>query len=306
MRRILFVFLDGVGLGPAGPANPFSTHEDEALRRLSGGSAWTQTLPRRTTDYHLVRPLDATLGVEGLPQSGTGQGALFTGTNCAEQVGRHFGPFPHSATYEVLDRANLFHRVQALAPDAEPVAFANAFPPQYFDAPRRRDTVTTHCCRAAGVDLRGRSALRDRRAVVADLTGASWRTHLDLEPPDWTPSEAADVLLATARRHAFTLFEYFLTDKAGHARIDTPPAALLDDLDRVFGALLARLDPETDTLLVTSDHGNLEDLSHTQHTRHPVPLLVHGWAAPHFAQVQDLTDIAPAIVAALRGAPPGQ
>jgi len=302
MRRILFVFLDGVGLGPPGPENPLSSHETPALRRLSGGPRWTRTLPETTSSRHLVRRLDATLGVDGLPQSGTGQATLFTGQNCAELVGRHFGPFPHSATYEVLDHENLFHHVQALAAAPEPAAFANAFPPQFFEAPRRRWTVTTRCSAGAEVSLRDLSTLREARAVPADLTAEAWRDILHLDVPLRTEAEAARDLAATHRDHRLTLFEYFLTDKVGHDRTDLDAARLLDSLGQFFGELLDRLDPATDTLLVTSDHGNLEDGSHTQHTRNPVPLFVHGWAAPYFADATDLTDVAPCIIAALRGA----
>lgn len=300
MRRILFVFLDGVGLGPAGPANPFSTHEGEALQRLSGGAPWTQALPTLTTDHHLVRPLDATLGVEGLPQSGTGQGALFTGTNCAEQVGRHFGPFPHSTTYEVLDRENLFHHVQALAPNPEPAAFANAFPPQFFEASSRRWTVTTRCCAGAEVPLRDLDALQGHRAVAADLTAEAWRQalHLDVEPR--TATEAAEDLVTTHRAHRLTLFEYFQTDKVGHGRGDLGADRLMSRLNQFLGRVLDLMDPSQDTLLVTSDHGNVEDTAHTQHTRNPVPLFVYGWAAPHFTEATTLMDVTPGLVEAFR------
>jgi hypothetical protein len=300
MRHILFFFVDGVGLGPASASNPFARTSTPALRRLAGGQPWCRPFTTHRGEETLVRPLDATLEVDGLPQSGTGQASLLTGVNCATMVGRHFGPYPHSTTHATLDRANLFRRVRALGAPGLPVTFANAFPPQYFEASRRRATVTTYCCDAAGVELRDLSALRDRRALAADLTGASWREHLGLEVPDRSLSEAAEVLLSTARRHRFTLFEYFLTDKVGHGRIDTPPGTIVDALDRVVGTLLERLDPDRDTLLLTSDHGNLEDDTHTQHTRNPVPLLVRGWAAPYFERATDLTDVAPAVVAALR------
>lgn len=302
MRRILFVFLDGVGLGPAGSANPFSMHHGPAFRRLSGGGPWTRALSETFGPRHLVRRLDATLGIEGLPQSGTGQASLFTGVNCAERVGRHFGPFPHSATHEVLDHDNLFHRVQALDASPTPTAFANAFPPQFFEAARRRWTVTTRCCAAADVHLRDLDALRDARAVPADLTARAWREVLDLQVPLRSEAEAARALARTHRDHLLTLFEYFHTDKVGHGREDLTPSALLDRLDRFFEHLLDGLDPGTDTLLVTSDHGNLENTAHTQHTRNPVPLFAYGWAAPYFANARDLTDVTPGIVRALRDA----
>ncbi len=303
MRRILFVFLDGIGLGTPGPHNPFSADEDSTFRRLGGGAAWTRTLPETCSSHHLVRHLDATLGIAGLPQSGTGQATLFTGVNCAERVGRHFGPFPHSATYELLDHENLFHRVQALGLDATSPAFANAFPPQFFDASPRRWTVTTRCCAGADVPLRDLDALRANRAVAADLTAEAWRDTLHLDVSPRTVTDAAEHLFATHRDHAITLFEYFQTDKVGHGRSDLPPPLLLDRLNSFLGRLLDLLDPTQDTLLVTSDHGNVEDTSHTQHTRNPVPLFVYGWAAPYFAEARDLTDVTPGIVAALRDDP---
>jgi phosphopentomutase len=99
-----------------------------------------------------------------------------------------------------------------------------------------------------------------------------------------------------------TFFEYFLTDKVGHRRIEMSPSTLLADLDSFLDGLLGALKPSEETLLITSDHGNFEDTSHTQHTRNPVPLIVYGWAAPHFANASDLTDVTPSIVRALRSA----
>jgi hypothetical protein len=301
MKHLLFLFLDGVGLAPEGPANPFSTHSGAAFRHLAGGQPWLQPFDEQSTSTHLARPIDATLGIEGLPQSGTGQASLMTGVNCAALVGRHFGPFPHSKTHDALDHNNLFHKVQALSlPHEAPTAFANAYPPQFFTATRRRSTVTTHCCRAADVEIRDIDALRAGRALPADLTGATWRELLRLDVPERTRATAAQILAETARQHAFTLFEYFLTDKVGHNRIETSPATLLTELDEFLTALLGALNPAEETLLITSDHGNLEDTSHTQHTRNAVPLLVYGWAAPHFARATDLTDITPSIVQALQ------
>jgi len=302
MRQILFFFVDGVGIGPSSSDNPFAETDLPALHRLAGGQRWQDPFSSSREAHRLVRPLDATLGLEGLPQSGTGQATLFTGINCAEIVGRHFGPFPHSNTHSALDSHNLFRQVQALSDPPLDVAFANAFPPSFFRATRRRATVTTYCCEAAGVPLRDLDALRNRRAVAADLTNRSWRTQLGLEVPARRPAEAAEVLLSTARLHAFTLFEYFLTDKVGHGRVDTPAAQILGDLDRSLESLIDRMDPARDTLVLTSDHGNLEAGAHTQHTRNPVPLLVYGWAAPHFAEAADLTDVTPGIVQALRAA----
>lgn len=303
MRRILFVFLDGVGLGPAHENNPLATHDTPALDRLAHDQPWTSALAPVTTLHHTVRSLDAALGVDGLPQSGTGQATLFTGRDCIRMVGRHFGPFPHSATHAALDTHSLFHQIQTLgeAPTAS-TAFANAYPPQFFEraASRGRWPTTTRCCRAASVRLRTLDDLKAGDALAADLTGEGLRAHLDLPIERRTPHEAGHHLAALQQRHTFTLFEYFHTDKMGHGRLDVPPAHLLEQLDAFFEALLDTLDPASDTLLVTSDHGNLEALHRKTHTRNPVPLLVYGWAAPFFSSATDLTDVTPTIVRALQ------
>jgi hypothetical protein len=300
MKHILLLFLDGLGIGAPTESNPFAQTDWPGFRRLAENQPWHDPFSAHDGPRHVVRTLDATLGVEGLPQSGTGQGTLFTGVNCADVVGRHFGPFPHSTTHAVLDEQNVFQQLRGLPGTPQPVAFANAFPPPFFNASRRRATVTTHCCLAADVPLRDQSGLEAGHAVSADLTNTYWRTQLGLDVPKRTVDDAATVLASVAQDHAFTLFEYFLTDKVGHRRVETPPAELLRELDRFLRVLVDQLDPATDTLVLTSDHGNLEDTSHTQHTRNPVPLLVHGWAAPFFADATDLTDMTPAVVKALR------
>ncbi|MEM1126084.1 MAG: peptidase [Bacteroidota bacterium] len=299
---LLFVFLDGVGLGPAGPHNPLSGHRWPHLAALAGGQDWTAEAQRVLQPGHVFRSIDATLGVEGLPQSGTGQAALFTGDNAPRRAGRHYGPYPHSQTKPLLDSANVFHRVleqEQLEPDR--LAFANAYPPRFFAVAEARDrwTVTTRACRGAGLRLRTHEDVVAGQALTADITGQLWPLHLGLDVPSRTPEEGATVLLDVAQAHACTLFEYYLTDKAGHAQDDARAAAVLDTLDRFLGRLHTDLDPTRDLLLLTSDHGNLEDLSTKSHTVHPVPLIAVGKGAEAFAKTTDLTHVAPALLEAL-------
>ncbi len=301
---VYFVFLDGVGLGPDRPdVNPLVHFTLPTFARLAGGQPWTQTARRVITPTLVFRPLDATLGIEGLPQSGTGQATLFTGVNCAAVAGRHFGPYPHSQTRPVLATHNLFRRIQERAlPVPEPAAFANAYPPRFFELVRKRDrwTVTTRCCLEAGLRIRTLDDLRAGRALAADLTGAGLRDGLGHALTPITEEEAGRRLARLGRAHALTLFEYFLTDKAGHQQDMAHAGLLLQRLDRFFASLLDALDPDRDLLLITSDHGNLEDLTTRTHTRHAVPLVAWGRGADRFQDVNDLTGVTPALVDAVQ------
>ncbi len=298
--NILFLFIDGIGLGDDDSSiNPFASHRLPSFERLSAGQRWlASTREVRRADL-VFKGIDANLGVEGLPQSGTGQAALFTGVNCAEVAGRHYGPFPHSKTRSVIAQENVFTQLKALFPaDDEPSAFANAYPQRFFGYVKERDrwTVTTRCCLESGTRIRGRDELRAGLAVPADLTGKKWPESIaDGEMPADEPM-AAQRLLDIAHQHRFTLFEYYATDKAGHAQSTERGQAVLESLDRLLGALLDAMDPSRILLLITSDHGNLEDLSTKSHTRNAVPLLAHGRGADRFADVDSLVDVTPAIV----------
>ncbi|MFB3816941.1 MAG: peptidase, partial [Candidatus Methylomirabilales bacterium] len=72
---------------------------------------------------------------------------------------------------------------------------------------------------------------------------------------------------------------------------------ILHGLDALLGALLARLDLSRHLVVLTSDHGNLEDLRTDRHTVNPVPTALWGaGAAEAAAGIRALPDIAPAIL----------
>ena len=55
------------------------------------------------------------------------------------------------------------------------------------------------------------------------------------------------------------------------------------------------------TVVVSSDHGNIEDLTQSIHTLNPAPLLVVGPGASAFRQARALTDVAERILRVVRG-----
>ena len=300
---ILLVFLDGVGLGPATAANPFVTLDLPAFKRLAGGQRWTADATPIREPEHVFIPIDATLGLEGLPQSGTGQAALFTGENAAAVHGRHFGPYPPTTVRPLVAERSVFARLVAAGIEADRLAFANAYPDRFFRFVEKRGrwTATTLAAHSAGVRLRRAADLAARRALPADLTGETWHALIDIDQKPQSEADAARALAALVADHAFVLHEYYLTDKAGHSQDAARAADVLTSLDRFFEALLDALPPEA-LLVLSSDHGNIEDLATKSHTRHPVPLIARGPGAHAFAEADSLTDVTPAILRVLTDA----
>jgi bisphosphoglycerate-independent phosphoglycerate mutase (AlkP superfamily) len=98
----------------------------------------------------------------------------------------------------------------------------------------------------------------------------------------------------------FSLYEYFITDKVGHAQDLELARTILTSLSLFIRELLLRIDLDRTTVILTSDHGNIEDLSLRNHTLHAVPTIVWGAQREQVAaRIQTLADITPAIVALL-------
>jgi 2,3-bisphosphoglycerate-independent phosphoglycerate mutase len=299
--RVIFLFLDGVGLGKADPAiNPLFRARLPHLSSLLGGKIPHLGLRRYSSAHAEVVPLNATLRVAGLPQSGTGQAALFTGINAAKLIGHHFGPYPASTLHPLIRDENIFKQMKA---KGHSVSFANAFPKQFFDyvaSGKRRLSVTTLSCQNADVEILDAEALRRDEAVSADITRGRWPELGYPYLPIITPHDAGRHLWNISRKHTLTLFEYWLTDYAGHGRGLTTAVEVLERFDGMLGGLLEDFAPKECTLILTSDHGNIEDLSTKSHTRNPVPCIVAGSKRNELSSVlRSLMDVTPALVSLL-------
>jgi hypothetical protein len=295
-RKVLFLFVDGVGIGPAdAEVNPLLVARLPNLESLVGPidmDAWR-------AGVHGARaalvPLDATLGVPGLPQSATGQTALFTGVNAAKLIGRHKEGRPNRLLKSVLYKHGLF---PVLCRAGLKATFANAYStasiPRYIagEAPMSCTSAMAYygegCFRDTATFNRG-------EAVYFDLTGRFARRRGD-DAVLMTPARAGEALGRIALAHDFTLYEYFLTDFAGHRQNMARSVRYLEDVDAALGAVLNYYDVERYLLILTSDHGNVEDLSTRSHTKNPVPLLAAGAGHEEFASgCDDLMDVARAV-----------
>lgn len=295
---MLFLFLDGVGLGAADRSiNPFMAAATPFLSELLDGPL-TERSPKRDGTI-VFAALDATLSHPGLPQSATGQASLLTGINCAEVMGRHYGPWPGPTLKQLLDGGTLFSEAEARPGGAR---LANAYPPGYFEALQRRrarENVPVHAARAAGLKLADMVAYRRGEAIPADLTGEHFSQGGE-DLPTYSPEASGRQLAMLAADARFTFFDYWLSDSVGHRGSFAQATELVERLDRFLSGVVERLADVT--LIVTSDHGNLEDKSTRGHTRAPVPLIAIGPARHDFRDCASITDVAPAIRTTLANA----
>lgn len=293
---VIFVFLDGLGLGPADESNPLWLAPLPNLRRLLGGPL----VAGRNVDRPglLFKPIDALLGVQGLPQSATGQTALFTGINAAQLLGHHLGAYPNAHLTEVINEHNILKRATGRGYRA---TFANAYTPQYFrlvKERKRRHSATTLSVLAAGLPFRTLEDLERGEAVYWDITNRYLVEHLHLAVPIIEPQTAGRRLARLSRNYDLVLYESFLTDVVGHRQDRDTALEVLDLLDRFFAGLLGEVEP-TVTVVMSSDHGNLEEIRVGTHSTNPVPLLAVGPGAASFRRAQAITDVADGIMQVL-------
>ena len=299
---VYFIFLDGVGLGLDEPAiNPLASNPMPKLSQMLGGVRLLGGVaPVHTTKASLLA-LDANLGVAGLPQSATGQAVLITGTNVPAKIGYHYGPKPDPATAAHLNGGGLFG---ALTRNGKRVRFLNAYPQRYFDTIENGKHLYSSFPQAAvngGVALLTADDLRSGIAVSADITGAGWAEHLGVyDIQTQQPEQVGRNIAETCNGLHLAFFEYWSTDYAGHKQ-DMPAAlAMLAQIDDMLAGLAHHMGTN-DLILVTSDHGNMEDLAVRRHTANPVPLVLIGSqkARQPFLQAGNLADVTPGILQAL-------
>lgn len=293
---VIFIFIDGVGLGEASEQNPFFVDRYESFRALSDGE-FNKEAKSVISNTHLFKSIDANLEVEGLPQSGTGQTTLFTGENASKVIGKHFGPYPHSGIKYLLQEQSIFHAI--LEAGKKPY-FMNAYPPIFFEIAQRRNrwSCTTLMTKSAELRLNSTDEVLNGEALTAEIVQNAWRERLGIDIPKIDATEAARRLLNVVPEYDLVMYEYYLTDKAGHNQKVEDARTVLNTLDEFLLHIIKEKRSE-DTLVITSDHGNLEDLSTKTHTRNEVPLFVLGENAGSFSKVESLIGVKKAILSTL-------
>lgn len=295
--RILTLFLDGVGLGADDPAtNPFAAANTPTLISLTGGKRWLAGAEKQASDRAVFVPTDARMGVAGYPQSGTGQASLLTGLNVPSLIGRHYGPKPDKQTREIISKHSYFRRLTARGKTAR---LLTAYPPRLLADFERGKTLRSSIQQAAFESGQRHFTLEDviqRQALTAEWTTEGWRNHLRFRDlPSISPLEAGRLLARLARQYDFAFHSHWLTDRIGHRGALSDGVAVLERFDAVLAGVLDEWDDDAGLIVVTSDHGNMEDLSTRRHTLNPAPTLIIGRRAAEFADGYTcLADFVPA------------
>jgi 2,3-bisphosphoglycerate-independent phosphoglycerate mutase len=290
--RVVLIFIDGLGLGhDDARVNPCL---QDGLRLLACCEDGNGAVP--TDDGGFLIPTEATLGVKGLPQSATGQTTLFTGINGSRLLGRHLQGYPNETLRSVLRDHSILKQVK----DRDlRTAFINAYRPLFFQLKEKtqwRLSTTTVATLSAGLPFFRIDDIGRRRSIYHDFTNESLIAR-GFDVPRFSPEEAGHILSEASRDFDFLLYEYFMTDRAGHSQDMAKARWVLGGLERFLSAFLDDVDLAETLVVLTSDHGNIEDLSVKTHTRNRVMTRLWGWGAEGVKdRIHSLEDITPAIL----------
>ncbi len=301
--RVLLVFVDGVGVGDDAEYNPFVHARIPILRGLLGTIPLARRVALHGPGATLI-PLDATLGVDGTPQSGTGQTTLLTGRNAAQLHGAHFGPWVPAKLRPMLRSDSILKRAIDAGYSA---AFANAYPEELIQL---QDDVTVRlpqflragppvAAMGAGLFTRNATDLIAGDAVASEITNGGWRDRLGITAaPDITAESAGATLARIASGYHVTLFAHYHTDTVGHDKDLESAVAAIERVDSFLGGVISAMADDC-MLVVASDHGNIEDIR-TGHTRNPALGLVVGPGHARITEgVDSLMDVVPMILSLL-------
>ncbi len=266
---LAFLFVDGLGLSKD-ERSPLQTLELPTLQKLTRNFS-SDAFTEQNLAY---RVLDASLGVEGLPQSGTGQTTLLTGINAAELLGHHSGPHPMARLQEILKTTSV--QVQAASGGVR-VLHANSYRKEYLD-----------------------KALNSRRNMLSAFGFAAKSAGIDLlevghkfavSPAFWeNPKRSAERFASICEQFDLAILENWALDYSAH-RAPEELNQRFTELDLFVQGWL-EASPSA-TLFITADHGNAEEPWHLHHSVNPVPFIAIGKDAGSVGPMSSLTDVAP-------------
>jgi len=136
-----------------------------------------------------------------------------------------------------------------------------------------------------------RSSTRNQgNALAADITGSYFSDYANGLVHD--AFEAGECFVNLSSGNDLSVFDFWLSDRAGHRFTFDDCVSLIEQLDTFIAGITSQIDKtKTHSLVITSDHGNLEDKSVRGHTRNLVPFIVYGADVSSLKLPDSLVDV---------------
>jgi hypothetical protein len=153
---------------------------------------------------------------------------------------------------------------------------------ELFTLAEINQNIFVHAAREAGVPLRTWTDVRARRALTSTMTHeleADFNVDFFEQAalPIHTPQEAADILVSQARQHDFLFYKYQIPDLVSHTGQIELARQVFAVIESFVERVLQAIDPERTVVVITSDHGHLEQLTSSHaHPKTKVPTWYFG------------------------------
>lgn len=291
---VIIIFVDGVGIGKNDPdKNPCLSTKFKLFSPV-------QNLPNKGVQYSL----DACLNVDGFPQSATGQTTIYTGINAAQYIGKHLFGFPNAALKELLATQSIFIELKSLGYKCK---FINAFRPVFFTSPelfkKMRLSVTSEMNRTAKLSFNDLHNIKKGMALYHDYTNKEL-IKKGFKIPLLNAEKASTTLVNQSKIYDLVLYEYFLTDMAGHSKDMNYAISELDKIEELIFRTIEKLEYTKNSLVVCSDHGNLENIDIKSHTLNPAYFAI--WTKDKIKNISSLSEIKSLILQIVKNSRPSK
>ena len=285
---IIFVFIDGIGFGKKDLIyNPFTKYGRDFFSVLGGKTSFDPP--------GVMIPVDAHMGLySSPPQSGTGQAALFTGHNTISLMHRHMAGFPPYSLRPYLKNDSI---IKKFIQNNYKASVINTYTSKFMELmekPRseRFMSASTLMQIGSGQRLLTMEDHLNGKSLFMDITNWFLRKELGYNIPELNPVEAGRRLVNIARDYNIVVYEYFFSDKYGHEGLDHDVSFIVNHMESLLTGIWEEIDPENELVVISSDHGNFEDLSIPVHTHNKIPALLYGkgdnGASDHLREIYDI------------------
>src|SRR5262245_24196093 len=197
----------------------------------------------------------------------------------------HFPFLGSSFVQDLIPEAGRKEVEETLRLDGRPVHLRGANKhgfAELFTLGEINQNIFVHAAREAGVTLRTWDDARTGKALTGSMTHElegrfNWDGLGQLPLPPRSPQEAAEVLLGVAHSHDFTFYKYQLADLVSHTgRVDLA-REVFAVIETFVEAILRGIDPRETVVIITSDHGHLEQVAFSRgHPKSRVPTWYFG------------------------------